>query len=163
MNDKNINFSEFIDDIELMAALFYNNKLNKNDIKKIADNITSFESDDNLIAILLSDDTEEINYYFKKYIENKHIIINDKKRFLIRKIFQYILNGRIDLINGIKFIDFEIRDFKDDKEIVGDSVGIEKVLGNFYLINDGDVTTEKDIESTKKIIQEEIKEYIKNN
>jgi hypothetical protein len=115
MKDKSMDISKFLDDIEFMAALFYNNMLNKYYIKQIADNLTSVEPDDNLIAILLSDNTDEINANFQKYIENKHISIKENKRFLIKKIFQYILDGKLDLKESIMFINFEVSNHEDIK------------------------------------------------
>jgi hypothetical protein len=146
-----------------MAALLENGMLSNADIRYIADMLTDTVNNEYLIKILVSDEDDEINSKFKEYIKSKNIFIEDKKRFLIKKIFQYILNGQIDLYESIKFIDFEIRDFEADKQIVGDSIGMEKIFGKFYLINDRDVTDPKEIKKLEEEIKQEMQNYIDNN
>lgn len=158
-----INLLDFYHDNEFMAALLENGMLSNADIRYIADMLTDTVNNEYLIKILVSDEDDEINSKFKEYIKSKNIFIEDKKRFLIKKIFQYILNGQIDLYESIKFIDFEIRDFEADKQIVGDSIGMEKIFGKFYLINDRDVTDPKEIKKLEEEIKQEMQNYIDNN
>lgn len=158
-----IDFSKFYDDIEFVAALFYNNLLTDENVRIIADKLTETENDDVLIDIIVSSYTDDNLKKIEKYIESKKIKIKNKKIFLTKKIFQYILKNEISISDGIRFIHLEISNNEEIKEYVGDDIGIEQILGNFYAIDDGDVTDPKSIKRLIQKIQKEMKEYIKNN
>ncbi|MDR1220650.1 MAG: hypothetical protein LBK73_13705 [Treponema sp.] len=159
-----IQFIDFYDDIGFMSALFYSDMLNNVDIYKIANHLTNNISDDNLVKIIVNGVDDDNN---KKLFENYFIKLNIKllhpKKALIAKVFYYILHNRIDLSKGIKFANFEVSDNENITRYVGDDVGIEQILGNYYAVDDGDLTDKKDIEATKKLILEEMQQYVHDN
>ncbi|MDR0364081.1 MAG: hypothetical protein LBH92_03570 [Bacteroidales bacterium] len=155
-----IDFSKFYTDIGFVAALFYNNLLTNEMVLDIADVLTQTENNDILIDILVSRYKDDNLKKIEEYIKSKNMYIKDKKRFLIKKTFQYILNGEISLNDGIRFINFEIIDREKTNMYLGDDVGVEQILGNFWAINDGDVTDTIQIKQLEKEINHEMKTYI---
>jgi hypothetical protein len=159
-----IQFTDFYDDIGFMVALFYTDMLNNADIYEIANHLTNKVSDDNLANIIVNGTDDDNNKkLFENYLNKLKIKLLNPKRALIAKVFYYILHNRIDLRKGIKFANFEVSNNENITKYVGDDVGIEQILGNYYAIADGDIKDKKDIEATKKLILEELQQYVHDN
>jgi hypothetical protein len=147
-----------------MAALFYNDMLSNEDIYKIANNLTNRISDDDLISILVNGTDDDNNKkLFENYLNKLKINYLNPKKALIAKIFYYILHNKIGADEGIVFVANNISIFENTTNYVGDDVGIEHILGNYYAIADGDIVDRKGIDETEKILSEEIRQYIQDN
>jgi hypothetical protein len=154
-------FTDFYDDIGLTAALFYCDILNNTAIYKIANHLNNKTSDDNLAAIIANRTDDDANKkLFKNYLNSLGIKFSDPKRAVVAKVFYYILHDRIDFYRGIKFLDFKVLDYKKITEYVGDDVGIEQLIGNFYAVDDGDLSNEKDIETAIGYVIRDMKQYV---
>ena len=64
---------------------------------------------------------------------------------------------------GIDFVHYQISDQSKYKKYVGDDLGIEQILGNYFAIDDGDVTDEKQIQELTQEIYKEMQEYIQKH
>lgn len=156
-----LDFSKFYNDIYFIYALFKENYLKTDDIKKIADKLVIYDDNKYLIDILISENNDDVITLFDSYLKDKNIYVKDLKIEITKKIFGYILNKEIQMKDGIDFIHYQVEVSSKYKKYVGDDLGIEKILSNYFLIDDGDVTDEKEVQ---KIIQEillEMKKYIK--
>ena len=156
-----LDFSKFYNDIYFIYALFKENYLKIDDIKKIADKLVIYDDNKYLIDILISENNDDVIILFDSYLKDKNIYVKDLKIEITKKIFGYILNKEIQMKEGIDFIHYQVEASSKYKKYVGDDLGIEKILSNYFLIDDGDVTDEKEVQ---KIIQEilfEMKKYIK--
>jgi hypothetical protein len=152
----------FYNDIGFMAALFYNNVLDNVDIYEIANHLNSKTYDDVLTKIIANGADSNTNQeLFKNYLNAIGIKSVDYKRAAVAKVFYYILHNKIDFDMGIRFISLKIIDDENAINYVGDDVGIEQIIGNYYSI-DGE-TDEKDIKIIKKEILEEMRQYIRDN
>jgi hypothetical protein len=159
-----IQFIDFYDDIGFMAALFYSDMLNNADIYKIANHLANKVSDDNLAKIIVNGiDDNNNKKLFENYLIKLNIIFLHPKKHLTAKVFYYILHNRIDLNKGIRFLNLKVVDYGNCTKYLGDDIGIEQILGNYYAIEDRNLTDKKDIEATKKLILEELQQYIHDN
>ncbi|MDR1217991.1 MAG: hypothetical protein LBK73_00085 [Treponema sp.] len=156
-------FTDFYDDIDLIAALFYCDILNNTDIYKIANHLNNKTSDDVLARIIANGVNGNNKRLFDNYLNALGIKFFDSKRYLAAKFFYYILHNRIDFFKGIGFVHEYVSNNENITKYVGDDIGIEQILGDYYAIADGDITDEKDIKDLKKIILEEIQQYVKEN
>ena len=151
----------FYDDIGFMAALFYNKRLNNADIYEIASHLNNKASDDVLAKIIANGaDNANNKKLFKNYLNALGIKFLDHKRALIAKVFYYVLNNRIDFYKGIKFVHRNVSKSKNITRYAGDDVGIEQILGNFYVIDDGDLRNEKNIKTAIEFIIRDLKQYV---
>ena len=156
--------SDFYDDIGFFSALFYNKMLDNRDIYYIVKILNDKISDDIFTEIIENGEENNNNKkLFKKYLRVNGIKYLDHKRALIAKIFYYILYDRIDFYKGIRFAHRNVSVFKKTKTYVGDDVDIERILGKFYMIDDGDLSNEKDIETAIEFIISNLKQYINDN
>ena len=138
--------------------------LNNLDIYEIAKNFNKNNSDDILVSIITNEtDNDNNKKLFKEYLDNKKIKFLYPKKTLVAKVFYYILHNKIDIIKGIRFVHYYVSNNENITEYVGDDVGIEEIIGDFYAIYDGDITNEKDIETTKKLIFENMQRYVHDN
>ena len=156
-----LDFSKFYNDIYFIYALFKENYLKTDDIKKIADKLVIYDDNKYLIDILISENNDDVITLFDSYLKDKNISDKELKIEITKKIFDYILKKEIQMKAGIDFIHYQVEASSKYKKYVGDDLGIEKILSNYFLIDDGDVTDEKEVQ---KIIQEillEMKKYIK--
>jgi hypothetical protein len=158
-----IPFTDFYDDIDFMAALFFNDMLNNAHIYEVASRLHNKKPDDILAQIIANGADGNNKGLFHTYLEAFGIKFLDLKRALIAKVFYYILQDRLDFYEGIKFADFEVSSYGDVIEYVGDDVGISKILGAFYLIDDGDLRDEKDIEAAITDVFKEMEQYVRDN
>ena len=159
-----LDFTKFYNDLEFVAALYYNNMLTNQDIYDIANKMINSDPDEKLIDILVAtNETDKNLVKFGEYIKTKNISFKDPQRFLIKKIFQYILKMDIALSDGIKYINFKILNSELTKKYVGDYVGIEQIIGNFWAIEDGDVTDSKNIQILEDLIKKDMLKYIEEN
>jgi hypothetical protein len=158
-----IQFSDFYDDIDFMVALFYNRMLSNADICEIANHLNNKTSDDVLAAIVANGVNSKNNRLFDNYLNSLGIKFFNSKRAVIAKVFYYILHNRIGLNEGIGFVDHKVIDYGDPTKYLGDDVGIAQLLGKYYAIADGDVTDKKKIEDIKKLILEEMQQYVDDN
>lgn len=55
---------------------------------------------------------------------------------------------------------YEVSDYLKDKQYIGDNIGIEKILGNYISIDDGDITDTKQIDEIKQEIIKDMQKYI---
>ncbi len=154
-----IDFTKFYDDLSFIYALFMENKLTIDDIRKISDKLVIEDGNDYLVNILISND-EEVSNSFENYFKDKNIIIENPKIEITKKIFSYILKGCISMKAGIDFVHYQISDQSKYKKYVGDDLGIEQILGNYFAIDDGDVADEKQIHELTQEIYKEMQEYI---
>jgi len=154
----------FYNDIGFMAALFYIDMLDNVDIYEIASHFNS-KASSNLLAKIIENGADGNNNdeLFKNYLKMREIKYLDPKRALTAKIFYYILHNRIDYDIGIKFVSSKVCNRENVINYLGDDVGIEQILGNYYAIDDGDVTYDKDIERLIDLIFLEMKQYIDNH
>lgn len=156
--------SDFYDEIGFFSALFYNKMLDNRDIYYIAKILNNKISDDVFTEIIENGEENNNNKkLFGKYLRVHGIKYIDPKRALIAKIFYYILTDRIDFYKGIKFAHRNVSDFKKTKTYVGDDVDISQILGAFYMIDDGDLSNEKGIETAIELIIMDLKQYINVN
>lgn len=158
-----INFVDFYKDIEFMYALLLENKLTASDLKQIANRLIITDDNKYLINILISDENDNVFELFKKYVQSKNITINNTKKEIVKKIFFYILKNEIQINAGIDFLHYEISDYSKDKQYIGDNIGIEKILGNYISIDDGDITDKKHINKIKQEIIKDMQKYIDEN
>jgi hypothetical protein len=158
-----INLLDFYHDKEFIAALYYNGSLTNEDIYNIAHRLLETENNDILIDIVVSKYKDENLYKFERYINDIKVDSKNKKIFLTKKIFQYILNNLICSDLGIRFIHFELIDREQTKEYLGDDIGVEQILGKYWAIDDRDVTDPKEIKKLEEEIKQEMQNYIDNN
>ena len=190
-------FENFYDDIDFMAALFYNYILNKYQynyeyeydlINKCYTDKKCYYDDEDIVSYMdihiyeiarylnskIPDDylsniitnrIDDLNNrkLFDKYLNKKNIKFSYPKKTLIAKVFYYILNNRIDFDEGIRFVHYNVSNRVNITEYIGDDVGIEKIVGDYFAIDDGDITYEEDIKKLKILILEEMQQYIQNN
>jgi hypothetical protein len=143
-----------------MAALFYIDILNNTDIYKIANHLNNKASDDVLVKIIANGANGNNKKLFENYLNTLGIKFVDSKRAVVAKVFYYILRNRIDFYKGIRFLDFKVLDYENTTEYLGDEVGIERVIGNFYAVDDGDLDDEKKIETAIEYVIREMKQYV---
>ena len=98
-----IDFTKFYDDLSFIYALFMENKLTIDDIRKISDKLVIEDGNDYLVNILISND-EEVSNSFANYFKDKNITIENPKIEITKKIFSYILKGCISMKAGIDFV-----------------------------------------------------------
>jgi hypothetical protein len=158
-----IPFTDFYDDIVFMAALFFNGMLHDAHIYEVASRLHNKKPDDVLAQIIANGADGNNKGLFHTYLEAFGIKFLDPKRALIAKMFYYILHNRMDLYKGINFINFKVRNNENITKYVGDDVGIEKLLGAFYAVTDGDLRDEKDIEAAITDVFKEMKQYVRDN
>lgn len=157
-----IDFSKFYNDLELVAALLYNNFLKEEDIKEIASALIGLDQNDILIDISVSTNSN-VTELFGNYLKSKQINITNPKKFLTKKLFQYVLANKIDIKSSMEFINFKISEEDRVKEYIGDDIGVEQILGNFWIIEDGDVQDIEEIQQLTKTINEDMSKYIEEN
>jgi hypothetical protein len=158
-----IQFTDFYDDIDFMIALFYNRALNNADVYEVANRLNNKTSDDFLAKIIANGANGNNKRLFDNYLNALGIKLFDSKRAIVAKLFYYILHNRIDFFEGIWFARFYVSNNKNITKYVGDDIGIEQILGDYYAIVDGDITDEKDIKDLKQLILEELQQYVKDN
>jgi hypothetical protein len=158
-----IQFSDFYDDIDFMIALFFNGMLNNADIYEISNRLNNKISDDGLDKIIANGVNGNNKRLFGNYLNALGIKLLDPKRALIAKVFYYILHDRIDFNEGIEFARYDVSSFKEAIEYVGDDVGISRLLGNYFAIDDGDLKDEKDIKTAKGFIFRDMRQYVNDN
>jgi hypothetical protein len=159
--DGTIQFSNFYDDIDFMAAMFYSNLLDSLYIYEIAAYLTNKTSDDSLAKIIANGGDDNNNKkLFENYLNAHGIKFLDPKRYLTAKIFYYMLNNKIDFKEGIGFVDYNV---SEPKYAGGDDIGIDRILSKYYAIDEGLVPEKKDIETFKKLILEEMQQYVHDN
>jgi hypothetical protein len=146
-----------------MAALFYTDMLNDADIYEIANPLNNKTSDDVFAKIIANGPSGNNQRLFYNYLNALGIKFLDPKRDLIANVFYYILNNRIDFYVGIKFAHRKVSNDDDILEYVGTDVGIERIPYAFYLVDDGDLRDEKDIEGAIKDVFREIEQYVQDN
>jgi hypothetical protein len=154
-------FTDFYDDIDFMIALFYNRMLSNADIYEIANHLNNKTSDDILAKIIANGANGNNKRLFDNYLNALGIKLFDSKRAIVAKLFYYVLHNRIGLNEGIGFVDHNVIDYGDPTKYVGDDVGIAQLLGKYYAIYD--ITDKKKIEYIKKLILEEMQQYVKEN
>jgi hypothetical protein len=118
--------------------------------------------DNNLINIIVNEVDDDTKKLFENYLNTLDIKYSYSKRFLIAKIFYYMIQNKINFNEGIRFIRYNISEYKNARKYIGDDVGIEQIIGNYDIIDDGDITDPIQIEELKNEIYKEIKEYIEN-
>jgi hypothetical protein len=156
-----IQFSDFYDDINFMAAMFYRNLLDSMYIYEIANHLTNKISDDYLTKIIANRGDDNNNQkLFENYLKKLRIKFLDHKKYLTAKIFYYMLNNKIDFKEGIDFVHYNV---SDPKGAVGDDIGIDRILSKYYAIDEGLVPDKKDIETLKKLILDEMQQYVRDN
>jgi hypothetical protein len=159
-----IQFTDFYDDIDFMIVLFYNCKLRNADIYEIANHLTNKTPDDVLIQIVVNGPDDNNNKkLFENYLNKLGIKIFNSKRAVAAKIFYYILHDKIDFYKGIRFVHRNLSNHENITKYVGDDIGIEQILGDFYMIDDGDFADEKNIEATIECIISDMKQYINDH
>jgi hypothetical protein len=159
-----IQFECFYDDIDFMAALFYNNILHKSYIFEIANYLTKKISDDNLISIIVNGSDDDNNEkLFKNYLAKLKIEYLHPEKIIVAKIFYYILHSKIDIKEGIDFIWNNVRVCKDPRESVADALGISNITSKFYSICEGLAGDNDNITIFRKKIIKEMQEFIHDN
>jgi hypothetical protein len=154
-------FSDFYDDINFMAAMFYSNLLDGMYIYEIAKHSTNKISDDCLAEITANRGGDNSSLkLFENYLKKLGIKFLDHKKYLTAKIFYYMLNNKIDFKEGIEFVHYNV---SDPKGAVGGDIGIDRILSNYYAIDEGFVPDKKDIETLKKLILDEMRQYVRDN
>jgi hypothetical protein len=156
-----IQFTDFFDDINFIAALFYSNLLDSMYVYEIANHLTRKISDNDLVMIMANGSEDNNNQkLFESYLSRLGVKFLDPKMALTAKVFYYILNGKIDFKEGIRFVHYDV---SEPKGAVGDDIGIDQILSKYYAIDEGLVPDKKDIEAFKKLIFEEMQQYVKDN
>jgi len=156
-----ITFTKFYNDYEFMAALFYNDMLDSEDIYKIADLLTNKISDNELVNILLHKPNDHDNQILMNaFFERHNLKCNYPKQYIVAKIFYYILQNKILLSDGIDFVHYDLSDYEAIKEYIGDDIGIEKIIADYDPIDDGHLTSEQS-NILKSKIYKNMREYIK--
>ena len=155
-----IPFLDFYDDIDFMIALFYNHMLNNVDIYEIAIQLNNKNHDDVLAKIIANGVNGNNEKLFDNYLNELGIKFAESKKAIAAKVFYYILADKIDFYKGIRFVHRKVSIYENTKTYVGDDIGIEEILGNFYMIDDGDISSEKNIETTIEFIISDLKQYI---
>jgi hypothetical protein len=158
-----IQFSDFYDDIVFMVALFFNYMLNDADIYEIANRLNNKTPDDILAKIIANGPSGNNQGLLENYLNALEIKCLDPKRALTANVFYYILNNRLDLGKGIRFLDVNVLDYENITKYLGDDVGIERIIGYFYAVDDGDLTDEKDIEDAIKDVFKDMEQYVQDN
>jgi hypothetical protein len=156
-----LQFSDFYDDINFMAAMFYRNLLDSMYIYEIANHLTNKISDDYLTKIIANRGEDNNNQkLFENYLKKLGIKFLDHKKYLTAKIFYYMLNNKIDFKEGINFVHHDV---SDPKGAIGDDIGIDRILSKYYAIDEGLVPDKKDVETLKKQILDEMQQYVRDN
>ncbi|MDR1180059.1 MAG: hypothetical protein LBK44_06105 [Spirochaetales bacterium] len=154
-------FIDLYDDIDFMIALFFNGMLNNADIYEIANRLNNKTSDDVLVKIIANGANCNNERLFDNYLNALGIKLFDSKRAIVAKVFYYILHNRLDLGKGIRFLDLKVLDYENTTEYLGDDVGIERIIGNFYA--SCDAIDKKKKETLKKAVLEEMRQYVNDN
>jgi hypothetical protein len=153
--------TDFYEDISFMALLFYHNRLDNKDIYNIASHLNNKTYHDILNKIIANGaDNDNNKKLFEYYLNVLGIKFLDLKRALVAKVFYYILYDIIDFYDGIRFAHRKISNRENITKYIGDDIGIERILGNFYLIDDGDLRNEEDIVTVIESIIVDIKQYV---
>jgi hypothetical protein len=135
--------------------------LNDADIYEIANHLNNKTFDDALAQIVVNGPDDNNNKeLFENYLRKLGIKFFVSNRAVAAKIFYYILQDRIDFYKGIRFVHHNVSNVEKITEYVGDDIGIEQILGNFYAVDDGDLDDEKDIEVTIEYIIRDMKQYV---
>jgi hypothetical protein len=151
----------FYDDIVFIIALFFTGMLNDVDIYEIANHLNNKTPDDALVQIVVNGPDDNNNEkLFRNYLSKLGIKFFDSNKAVAAKIFYYILQDRIDFYKGIRFVHHNVSNIEKITEYIGDDIGIEQILGDFYAVDDGDLGDEKDIEVTIEDIIKGMKQYI---
>jgi hypothetical protein len=158
-----IQFTDFYDDIDFMIALFFNYMLNDAEIYEIANRLNNKTPDDVLAKIIANGPSGNNQGLLYNYLSVLEIKCLNPKRALTARVFYYILNNRLDFYKGIKFLDFKVIDHENITKYVGDDVGIERIIGNFYAVDDGDLRDEKNIETAIKYVFRDMEQYVQDN
>ena len=154
---------DFYDDIYFMAALFYNDLLNKEDIYNIANHLTNTIDDDDLINILINGKDDDNNKtLFVNYLNKLNINYLNPKETLVAIVFYYVLNNKINICSGINFVNRNVKNYADTIYYVGDDVGKVSVLSGYYF-DDGDVIYEKHIKDIENFLMDELRQYVYYN
>ena len=156
-----IDFSKFYGDLHFVAALYNNKFLTDTDIQQVANTLIDLKAEPMLVAISVSNSCN-IKELFETYLKQQHIQIIDSKRELTKSIFSYVLAGKIDMTPAMEFINFNISEADKVKEYVGDDIGVERILGNFWLIEDGDLCDD-DFKKLTETINKDMCAYIQKN
>ena len=147
-----------------MAALYYNDLLNREDIYNIANSLTNTLDDDDLINILVNGEGDDNNIkLYVNYLNKLNIKYLYPKETLTAIVFYYVLHNKINMYSGICFVDRNVRNFEDTMYYVGDDVGIEQILGDYYYIDDGDAIDVEHIREAEKFLIEELQQYVYYN
>ena len=152
------------DDFDSLITLFYIDKLNSTEIYEISKELNNKISDDILKKIIANGaDNNENKKLLENYLDVLGINFLDFKKALTAKVFYYILQDKINFYNGISFLVREVIDRSKTIEYLGDDIGIDQIIGNFYYIDDGDASNEKYIETAIEDIFIDMKQYINDH
>jgi hypothetical protein len=155
------NMKHFYDDIDFMIALFFNGLLYNEDIYEIANYLNNKTPDDALAQIVVNGPDDNNNKeLFENYLNKLGIKFFVSNRAVAAKIFYYILQDRIDFYKGIRFVDRKVSNYEKITKYVGDDIGIERILGDFYAVDDGDLDDEKKIEAVIEDTIRGMKQYV---
>lgn len=161
-----INKKNYYNDLGFIAALFYSDLLNKEDIFEISNYLTNNNYDSNyLIEILLDykNNKNKILNNFDLFLKEKNLSITSKVKaigILINKIFKEILNNKISFMDGVKFIIEYLIDNSKNKEFIGDYLGLDEIIGIYYAIDDGDIINKSEIKKTLNLGIKMIEDYL---
>jgi hypothetical protein len=158
-----LDFTEFYDDTEFVYSLYKKGLLSNSQLFEISDLITNRTDNDSLIQILLlSRDNDKVSLYFDKYLETLNIDIQNYDSFIIKRIFYYILNKKIELYKGLGYIyEYIVREH-EYKKTIGDVLGVDSIMVNYILIDDCDITDPIQIQRLETEIKKEMEAYIKS-
>ena len=162
-----INKKNYYNNLEFISALFCLGLLNKDEIFGISNYLLNNGYDSiYLINIWLSykDNKNEIlNNNFSLFLIEQKVFISSKEEAtntLIKLIFKEVLNNKILFSDGVEFIIKNLIDDSKNKEFIGDYLGIDKIIGIHYTIDDCDLINENNIEKLKDLGIEMIKKYL---
>lgn len=85
-----LDFCKFYNDIYFIYALFKENYLKTDDIKKIADKLVIYDDNKYLIDILISENNDDVITLFDSYLKDKNIYVKSKNRNYQKNIWLYI-------------------------------------------------------------------------
>lgn len=164
-----IDKKKYYNNLEFVSALFYADLLNEDDISDISNYLLNNGYDDtHLIDIWLSrkNDKTKILSNFNSFLREKGLAISSKEKainILINLVFNEILGDKIPFMDGIEFITQYLVDNSKNEEFVGDYLGLEKIIGIYYAVDDGDITDKNEIKKALNLGIEIIREYEKTN